>query len=374
MKILQVNKFYYPWIGGVEDHVRTLTEQLALKNKLTVLTIKNSLKKPKKKFNYKLIESRNICHLLQKDSILSMPISIDFILKFRKLYLKQDIIHIHLPNPWAVITVMFFTKADNLIVTYHSDIKKQKFFLFFYRPLLKKFLRERVSKIITTSDNLKKNSAILKKFKSKTVVVPLGIDLNSLQENKVFYKKLKAKYQNTPVVLFVGRLVYYKGCEYLIKAFKQLTAKAQLLIIGEGKLKNDLVKLVNKLGINDRVRFISPLPRDYLNAYYKLADIFVLPSIAETEAYGLVQLEAMYHKTAVISTNLPTGVPFVNKNNQTGYVVPPKNSKRLKQKIDRLLTEKARLTRFKNAGHQRVLKYFNSSKMADEIIKIYQSN
>jgi len=372
MKILQVNKFFYPWIGGVEDHVKTLTEQLADKNQITVLTINNSIKKLKRKTNYKVIESFNLCHLLKRESIFSMPLSLDFIFKFKKLYLKNDVVHLHLPNPWAVMTVLFFTRADNLIVTYHSDIKKQRLFLLFYKPFLKYFLKKRVARIITTSENLKKNSAVLRKFKSKTVVVPLGIDFADLQENKAFYNKLKSKYKNTSIILFVGRLVYYKGCSYLLKAFKPLADKAQLLIIGDGKQKEDLIRLAQRLEISDSVRFISPLPRDYLNAYYKLADIFVLPSVAETEAYGLVQIEAMYHKTAVISTNLPTGVPFVNKNNFSGYLVPPKNSKRLKQKIERLLTNKAILNKFKSNGRKRALKYFDAKIMAAEIYKIYQ--
>jgi len=373
MKILQVNKFYYPWIGGVEDHVKTLTEQLAKQHEVTVLTIKTSLKKPRDNpKGYKLVEARNLCHLFNRDKIFSMPLSFDFIRKFRKLHHRHDIIHIHLPNPWAVITVLLFSKAHNIIVTYHSDIKKQRFFLFFYKPLLKKFLTTRVSRIITTSDRLKIHSSILKKFKKKTTVIPLGIDFSTLTENKMFYQKLTAKYKDETVILFVGRLVYYKGCSYLINAFKPLSDKAILIIVGEGNMKKKMVSLTNKLGISNRVQFISSLPKDWLNAYYKLADIFVLPSIAETEAYGLVQIEAMYHKTAIISTNLPTGVPFVNKNNESGYIVPPRNSKRLKQKIDRLLLNKIIMNKFKKNSHQRALKLFDSKKMTIETTALYK--
>ncbi len=372
MNILQVNKFFHPWIGGVEDHVKTLVEQLSKKHNVTVLTTKSSLSKKQKKLPYKLIEARNFCRFFGKDHFFSMPISFDFIGKFRKLAYHHDIIHVHLPNPWAVIVILLFSTYRDIVVTYHSDIKKQKFLFIFYKPFLYHFLKTRVKAIITTSDNLQKNSPVLRKFKRKVQVIPLGIDFDTLKYDKVFYKKLADKYKKTHLVLFVGRLVPYKGVAYLLKAFSRLRNSAQLIIIGEGILEKDLRKLTTKLHLNRKVKFIKPQTKPYLNAYYKLADILVLPSVYETEAFGLVQVEAMYHQTAIINTSLATGVPFVSKHNESGYTVPPKNVKKMAQKIDKLLVGKSALNKLQTNAEKRAKKLFDAKKMTEATFKIYQ--
>lgn len=372
MNILLLNKFFYPWIGGVEDHVKTLAEQLAKTNNITILTTRSSLSKTQKGLPYKLIEARNFCRFFGKDRFFSMPLSFDFIGKFRKLAYHNDIVHVHLPNPWAVITILLFSSYKDVVVTYHSDIKKQKLFFFFYKPLLYYFLRKRVKIIITTSDNLRKNSPVLRHFQRKVEVIPLGIDFSTLEYDPVFYKKLAEKYKKSPLILFVGRLVSYKGVSYLIKAFSRLKNDAQLIIIGSGVLENELRKLTAKLNLNNKINFIRPQAKKYLHAYYKAADILVLPSISETEAFGLVQIEAMYHKTAIINTSLPTGVPFVSKHNESGYTVPPKNSKKMAQKIDKLLSSKSALNKLQENAHKRAKKLFDSKKMADNTLRLYQ--
>ena len=145
---------------------------------------------------------------------------------------------------------------------------------------------------------------------------------------------IQDKFKNK-IVLFVGRLIYYKGLEYLIKSIPQINA--HFILIGGGPLKNTLKQMTKDLKVENKITFFESMDEDELISYYYACDLFVLPSIANSEAFGIVQLEAMTCGKPVVSTNLPTCVPFVNLHQKTGIVVLPKNSDALAQAINTLL-------------------------------------
>jgi len=174
----------------------------------------------------------------------------------------------------------------------------------------------------------------------------------------------------SPIVLFVGRLVYYKGVEYLIRAFKNINA--QLVLVGSGPLENDLKHLAKDLEIEERVHFLNNIPDADLKAFYHACDIFVLPSIEKTECFGLVQLEAMACGKPVISTNLPTGVPWINQHKKTGLVVPPKDVEALHQAIVFLLENEKLRNEYGKNGQERV-KEFTIDLMVEKINNLYLS-
>lgn len=139
------------------------------------------------------------------------------------------------------------------------------------------------------------------------------------------------------IVLFVGRLSYYNGVEYLIEAMQSVNAK--LLIDGDGKSREKLENMTVSLGLEERVKFLGKVSNELLKYCYQICDVFVLPSVEPTEAFGLVQLEAMAYGKPVINTLLPTGVPFVSIDGKTGLTVEPRNSKALADAINKLLSD-----------------------------------
>jgi glycosyltransferase involved in cell wall biosynthesis len=164
-----------------------------------------------------------------------------------------------------------------------------------------------------------------------------------------------------PRMLFVGRLVYYKGLDVLLDAMGR--CDGSLVIVGEGPLDGALRAIVTEKRLAGRVLFAGRVPDADLPAFYQACDIFVLPSIARTEAFGVVQIEAMAAGRPVVSTNLPTGVPWVNQDGVSGLVVPPGDPVALGNALQRLLDDGALRRRLGEGARQRAQTMFSRERM-----------
>ncbi len=344
MKILQLNKLYYPWIGGVEKIAQEIAEGLNKNDDLEVDVLVCNDK------NKTVIEEVNGVKVMRVKSLgvfLGMPLSFHFLHFYRNIEKNYDLIFLHYPFPLGFIAYSLFSRDKNLVIWYHSDIVRQKLLEVFFR-LFHLYALKKAKKIFVSNPNLIENSNYLKRFKEKCVVIPFGIDLEYFKENDSLKKEAEEirKKFGSPLILSVGRLIYYKGFEYLIKASKDLEAK--ILIIGEGKLKEKLLIMIKNYGLESKV-FIIPSVKD-LRPYYLACDVFVLPSIYKSETFGIVLLEAMAFGKPVISTELGTGTSWININGKTGFVVKPRNPQELNEAIKKLLEdEKLRKLFGKNA-------------------------
>jgi rhamnosyl/mannosyltransferase len=167
----------------------------------------------------------------------------------------------------------------------------------------------------------------------------------------------------------VGRLVYYKGVEVLVRAMARVNA--DLVLIGRGPLRTDLEALASSLGIGDRVRFVEPVDDDDLAAWYRAADVFCLPSVARSEAFGLVQLEAHASGTPVVSTQLTTGVPFVNEDGVSGLTVPPHDVEALAGALDALVRDDSLRRRLGAQAAERARREFSIGTMVERTLGVY---
>ncbi|MEI6452830.1 MAG: glycosyltransferase, partial [Actinomycetes bacterium] len=223
------------------------------------------------------------------------------------------------------------------VVLYHSDIVRQKRLLTAYRPFLERFL-DRVDLIVTSSPNMVRGSELLAPRAEKCRVVPFGLPAARLTATPAVLRRaeeLRGAHAGRHVVLFVGRLVYYKGVDVLVRAM--LGVDADLVLIGRGPLEAELRELAIAGGSAARVTFLGPQTDDELSAWYHAADVLCLPSVARSEAFGLVQIEAHAAGTPVVSTDLPTGVPYANPDGVTGLIVPPGDAAALAAALNRLL-------------------------------------
>lgn len=374
MKILQIGKYYYPHMGGIENHLYILSNELVRHGHDVTVFVSND----SNKYEEDSISGVKVFRYPEFFRILNAPISF-----FKKIDRKDfDIIHVHLPNPMASIYALF-NSGDNLIVTYHSDVIKggivgkilnSLYTHFFLKPLLTK-----ADKILATSQNYVSGSKILQDYSGKVEIVPYGIDLDIFNhdDNRSIIKELKSNYKNKKVLLFIGRLVPYKGLEYLIYAMTEVVSKfrdTKLIIVGDGPLTTKLKELVLRLRLNDYVEFVSGLHNTKTPPYYHLSDVFVLPSVYKAEAFGIVQLEAMACGKPIISTSVDgSGISFVNQNNKTGIVVTPRNPKALSDAIKKLLKAPKLRKTFGNNGKERVEKYFSKQVMVRKILDSYES-
>lgn len=361
IKVLQICKLYYPWIGGVEKVVQDIAEGLQGKIHIEVLACE-----PKGRGKSLCVNGVRVTYASSFGIYWSMPVSITFPFLLAWKSKKFDILHFHLPFPLGDLSYLLMgSRQPKVLVTYYSDIVKQKKIMKFYKPFLHAFLK-RANKILVPAPNLLESSKYLKPYKDKCVVVPLGIDLSKFGHQS---KKVDLGISpNEKIVLFVGRLTYYKGLEYLLEAMREV--KAKLLIIGDGKLRQQLEKKAKSLKVEEKVVFLGRVSDEELKYCYQICDVFVLPSVEPTEAFGLVQLEAMAYGKPVVNTNLPTGVPFVSKHGETGLTVPPRDSKALAQAINKILNDKELAKKFSENARKRVQE-FSKEKMLQRIYEIY---
>lgn len=364
MKVLQVNKFYSPFIGGVEKHVQDLAESLLGKVDVEVLVANTKHQKIKEKVN-----GVSVTRIPSWGIVKSAPVAPGFYRAFKQI--PADIYNLHFPNPFGEIGYLAAGAPGKLAVTYHSDVVRQKTLLRFYSPIIKKLLK-RADVIFVSSPNMIGTSPWLQPVKEKCLVVPFGIDAAPFRINDKVSSgaaAIRQKY-GSPLVLFLGRLIYYKGLKYLVEAMR--TIDAHLLIVGTGVLEEELRSQVEKLGIGERVHFIGEAADAELPAYFHACDIFVLPSIANSEAFGFVQLEAHACGKPVVSTNLPTGVPYANLNGVTGLIVPPKDSVALANAINRLLKDNVLREKLGSQAKARVENDFSREALSDAVLDIYK--
>ena len=300
--------------------------------------------------------------------VASMPISCKYHSGLCRQMKDTDIVHFHMPFPLAEFSSLFCSYEGKIVATWHSDIIKQRIALKFYKPFLKKFLN-RVDRIIVASQNNIQSSPILKEYESKCVVIPYGIDINSIK-NITRVNILKGR-KDKVKILFVGRFVYYKGIDVLLRAFKNIEG-ADLFLIGQGPLFNEMKEMAKSLGIMDRTFFLGRLTDEKLASSFMECDFLVLPSIQNSEAFGMVQLEAMARRKPVINTKLDTGVPFVSLDGQTGLTVEPQNPKALGLAMQKLIDDKELRAKMGEAGYNRFLENFTVKKMADSIYGLYK--
>ena len=362
-------------MGGIENHLHQLSNELVkLGNDITVSVSNDNLSSA-----HETIDGVKVYRAPLVTTVFNAPV----IVPVRHNEEKFDIVHVHLPNPIASISALS-NQSQNIVVSYHSDVIKDNIFAkslnHLYTKLVLTPLLDRAKVIIATSPNYVAGSKILQKYKKKVRVVPYSVDLELFKlnkSNKKTFLELKEKYKGKKIILFVGRLVPYKGLEFLIRAMPSIREEIKnikLIIIGDGILKQQLEEMVSELGLDDCIEFIPGLHNEKLPPYYFAAELFVLPSIYKAEAFGIVQLEAMACGKPIVSTNVfGSGISYANKNGETGLVVPPRNPKQLSKAVIKILGGENFRKLLGRNSKLRVKKYFSKSTMVKNILKIYKS-
>lgn len=373
MKIIQTNKAYYPKIGGIETAVKTLSEGFVNEYNVEVEVLVCNHKINYKKDSIK-INGVGVTYLPTYGFALSLPLSPSY--PWELLKMEGDILHIHQPFPLADLTFEIFPrlkkKFSKIITAWHCDITRQKWLLPVYGKFIHRFLKT-VDKIIVSNPYIIESSEFLRHYKNKCEVIPIGVDLDWVFESEP-EKSLSAKESKSDknyLILFVGRLVVYKGIEYLIESM-QYIENASLIIVGSGPLEKPLKNLISKLNLETKIKIIPEVEEDTLHDYYKNCDVFVLPSINKTEAYGIVQIEAMACGVPLVSTELGTGTTFINQNGINGIVVPPSNAKELAEAVNRILGDHQLSQILGINGKKRALQEFTSNKMIQTTYQLYQ--
>ena len=376
MRILHIYKDYYPVLGGIENHVRVLAEAgVARGHHVSVLVTSLDRHTQHDELNgVKLIKTARWIN------ISSAPISPAMFSAARTLGRTADIIHLHFPYPLGEMARLLSGAPARTIITYHSDIVRQKMLRTVYQPLLWRILGK-ADRIIATSGRYIETSPYLSQFKDKCSVVPLGTDaaqFAQVQPQAVADLRASLLAHNatspTPpqfILLSVGRLRYYKGLDDLIRALPQIP-NAKYVIVGTGPMYAEWQQLARSVGVAQRVFFAGEVSDVELPTYYAACDLFVLPANARAEAFGTVIVEALAAGKPVISTEVGTGTSWVNVQGQTGLVVPPHDPSALAAAIKQLLGDERLRLQMGRAAQARANAEFTVERMIDRVYAEYE--
>jgi glycosyltransferase involved in cell wall biosynthesis len=363
VRVLHIYKDYFPVVGGMENHIRILARGAAARG-LEVTVLATS---PTRKTQIAEMEGVRVVKAARLATVASTPISAALLSAVRDL--QTDITHLHFPYPWGEMAHLAFGRSKRTVITYHSDIVRQKNLLKPYLPFLRRLLA-RADRIIATSPNYVSSSPFLRDVAEKCTVIPLGIDLAGFQTPRAQEVGALRETYRPPLILFVGLLRYYKGLGYLLEAMKEV--EATLLVVGSGPMLETWEADAEKLGVKDRVAFIGGVKDEFLPAFYQACDLFVLPASHRSEAFGVVQIEAMACGKPVVSTELGTGTSFVNLHEQTGLVVPPRDPHALAQALQQLLADEGLRLEMGARGRERATDEFSSEVMIDRVLDVYR--
>lgn len=378
MKILQTNKLYYPVTGGIERVVQQLAEGLSDRTSTTVLVCRKKGKTIREEVNgVPVLRCKTLIN------VSSLPISLSYLHCFRKEAKKNDIVHIHMPFPLGDLACLLSGYKGKVVLWWHSDVVRQERMMVLYRPLMNWLLRRADAIVVATEGHIN-GSKYLTPYADKCKIIPYGVDARIKQKADTFLEqKTEEKLEQTkrPVrFLFVGRLVYYKGVRNLLEAWyrlvsqePQLKEKMVLDIVGSGPLEEALYKYVADKGLQDQVFFHTHVSDEQLMEFYKNCDAFVLPSQQRSEAFGLVQIEAMAFGKPVINTNLPSGVPYVSQNGVTGLTVEPSDPEELAQALKKLTIDDECRTRMGQAARERVESEYTMENMLEKTYALYEN-
>lgn len=365
--ILQLGKFY-PIKGGVEKVAYDLMTGLSTNEihcDMLCATVAGKGKTIRLNPYAQLME----CHSWGKAA--ATMIAPSMITTLRKVCPSYDIVHVHHPDPMAALALALSGYKGKVVLHWHSDIQKQKYLLKLYRPLQDWLLR-RADLIVGTSPVYLDESPFLKNVQQKTVCLPIGVPPVLPEPEAV--DKLRKQYGGKKIVFALGRLVAYKGFTHLVEAARFLKDDYVVLIGGTGALEQALCQQIKRLGLENKVVLLGRIPENELPTYFGACKVFCLPSVQKTEAFGIVQIEAMSCGKPVVATRIPqSGVPWVNKHGVSGLNVMPGNAGELARAIQDIADNESVYDKYSMAAKNRYWDIFTNEHMIDKCKRIYNN-
>lgn len=367
MKILQIGKFY-PIRGGVEKVMFDIMIGVSQRQAHCDMLCASAENQSPGDISFNEY-ARVLCVPTWKKVAATM-LAPALIFRLRKIRKEYDVIHIHHPDPMACLALFLSGYKGPVVLHWHSDILKQKMLLKLYRPL-QNWLIKRANVIVGTTPVYVAESPFLKNVQHKVQSLPIGVE--EVQPDPKRVAQLREHYTGKKIIFSLGRLVEYKGYEYLIRAAAKLGDDCITLIGGKGPLQASLQALIEELGVADKVKLIGFIEDKELSAYFGACDVFCLSSIWKTEAFAIVQVEAMSCGKPVVATEIPeSGVSWVNADCMSGINVPTEDADSLAQAIKAILSDERLYNKLSNGARERYETMFTRELMTERCLRLYR--
>lgn len=364
MRILHVYKSYYPdSFGGIEQVIFQLARALdaeGVESRILTLSANASpavLSRPE----------GQVHRFRTTAQLASNPVSLDALRAFKKHAEWADVVHYQFPWPFGDL-LHLLRGCGPSVVTYQSDIVRQKYWLEAYRPLMRRFLGS-MDAVVATSPNYVASSPVLAHLNRKIDIIPNGIDERMMPAADTLTLERWRDRLGQGFFLFVGVLRYYKGIHVLLEAARHVSRP--VVVAGAGPELQALKAIAAGLGLN-HVHFTGEISDRDKVALYTLADAFVFPSNLRSEAFGMSLAEAALFGKPMISCEIGTGTSFINEHGVTGWTVPPDDPQALARAMQSFVDDPAGAARMGQAARVRFESRFTAQRMAAAYMKIYQ--
>jgi glycosyltransferase involved in cell wall biosynthesis len=362
-RLLHVFKDYWPTPGGVERTIQSLVRGCAADYDCTVLVNADS---PRTR-----VERRDGALIIRAGTlgrVAMTPISPAFLCALRRT--RADLVHLHAPNPPGELGFLAARPARRMVLSFHNDLIRPTWAVPLYRPWLRRVLRS-ADRVLVGDRRSIAASPDLPLVGDRCAVVPYGVDPERLELNAEARERASQLRRESRglLILFVGRFRYYKGLQVLVRAMRSVDGT--LLLVGDGPEEASVRRLVDRLGLCERVRFVGHVPDPLLPAYYHAADVLVLPSIYRSESFGLAMVEAHLAGTPTISTELGTATSVVNRHGETGLVVRPASVDQLAGALRAMAEDDARRASWGEHARRRAREIYSSERMVAQTRDLY---
>ena len=365
LKVLQLGKFY-PIRGGVEKVAYDLMVGLSERGvhcDMMCAALRGGDRVVMVNQRAKIICCRSWTEMM------ATMISPSMIFALRKVRKQYDIIHVHHPDPMACLALFLSGYKGTVVLHWHSDIQKQKKLLKLYCPLQEWLLR-RADRIVCTTPVYLSESPYLRGVRQKAVCMPIGV--KPMRPAPEAVASIRSLYPGKTIVFSLGRLVAYKGYCHLVEAANYLPSGYVVLIGGTGALKDALQQQIAESHLEEKVKLLGRVSDEDLPAYYGACDVFCLSSVQKTEAFAIVQIEAMSCGKPVVATNIPqSGVPWVNAHGVSGLNVTPGNARELASAIMKVTGDQAAYKNYSEGAAKRYREMFTKEQMIENCLNIY---
>ncbi len=375
IRVLHFGRFFNDNFGGIERHVMLLLEEL---NKDANVRADNMVAADRLKSEVLDVANYKVHKVASFGVFASTALAPLMLWRARRLMQKTGcrLAHLHFPDPLTALCVRFFPRDVKIIISWHSDVIRQTTLLRFLKPIVNPVIRRAHAIVGATPGHFSSSTQLrIVPDQSRMHIIPYGLRLADYAETpaiKSAAQKLRDQYPGKKIVFAVGRHIYYKGFEYLIRAMADLPGSV-LLLGGRGPLTPALKELAQTTGVSDRVVFAGRIPDEELVNYYHACDVFCMPSIAQSEAFGIVQVEAMACRKPVVCCELDNGVTYVNRHEETGLVAEPRNPRALSDALGRLFENESWRHKLGEQAYRRAWAEFTAEQMGERMLALYRS-